>query len=972
MSTAINRLADGAGAWIDRKREIRFTFEGEPYTGYAGDTVASALAANGRWILSRSFKYRRPRGVLTMAGQDANTLVQLPNEPNVLADRLPVTDGLTVMGQNYDGSLDNDRGAVMGLFSKFLPVGFYYKTFFRPAGAWKRWEPIIRARAGLGRVNQQAPHGYYDKCYAWYDVVVIGGGPAGIAAAIAAATAGAEVLLVDENPRIGGSLSYARFDADGKVAAQRLKQLVAEAESLPTLEIMTDAVCNGWFTDNWLPIIRGNRLYKVRAKQVVLATGSIEQPLIFRNNDLPGIMQASAAQRLIRQYGIRPGNRAVIATANADGYAAALDLRDAGIDVAAVLDLRHEPPACPMAAAVRDHRIDVLTGHTAYEGVPTRGNRHVRGVVAAAITGQGECKDGTRLFDCDLLLMATGFTPTHQLLSHAGGVIGYDAQSAMFAVREVPEGITAAGSLNGTYALEAVIAEGRHAGWSAAKAVGLDAGPAPAVPNDRGTLHQSHPWPIFPHPKGKDFVDFDEDLQVVDIRNAVREGYDHIELVKRYSTVGMGPSQGRHSALASARLTAEATGQDLEQVGRTTSRPPFTAEKIGLLAGRSFEPVRHTAMHHRHLEAGAQMMPAGLWLRPAFYGPKDDRVRCMTEEARNVRENVGLIDVSTLGGLDIRGPDAAEFLERMYTFAYKKQPVGRSRYVLMTDETGVIVDDGVACRFHEDLFYVTATTSGADNVYRDMLWRNAQWRLDIDIANVTAAYAAVNIAGPKSRDVLARVAADVDLSPEAFPYMGVREGKVAGLPARLMRVGFVGELGYEIHVPASMGEALWDALMEAGRPEGIRPFGVEAQRILRLEKGHIIIGQDTDGLTNPIEADMAWAISRKKPYFVGGRSIQIQTRDGVQRKLVGFEIPDDAAPVPEECHLTVRGSEIVGRVTSAVRSPTLNRIIGLAFVAADQAEPGTEFDIKVHGGRIVKARVVKLPFYDPEGKRQEI
>src|SRR5690606_16653851 len=388
--------------------------------------------------------------------------------------------------------------------------------------AWKRWEPIIRARAGLGRVNQQAPHGYYDKCYAWYDVVVIGGGPAGIAAAIAAATAGAEVLLVDENPRIGGSLSYARFDADGKVAAQRLKQLVAEAESLPTLEIMTDAVCNGWFTDNWLPIIRGNRLYKVRAKQVVLATGSIEQPLIFRNNDLPGIMQASAAQRLIRQYGIRPGNRAVIATANADGYAAALDLRDAGIDVAAVLDLRHEPPACPMAAAVRDHRIDVLTGHTAYEGVPTRGNRHVRGVVAAAITGQGECKDGTRLFDCDLLLMATGFTPTHQLLSHAGGVIGYDAQSAMFAVREVPEGITAAGSLNGTYALEAVIAEGRHAGWSAAKAVGLDAGPAPAVPNDRGTLHQSHPWPIFPHPKGKDFVDFDEDLQVVDIRNAVR------------------------------------------------------------------------------------------------------------------------------------------------------------------------------------------------------------------------------------------------------------------------------------------------------------------------------------------------------------------------------------------------------------------------------------------------------------------
>ena len=441
--------------------------------------------------------------------------------------------------------------------------------------------------------------------------------------------------------------------------------------------------------------------------------------------------------------------------------------------------------------------------------------------------------------------------------------------------------------------------------------------------------------------------------------------------MKRYSTIGMGPSQGRHSALNAARLTAEATGQDIEAVGHTTSRPPFTAEKIGVLAGRGFEPVRLTAMHHRHIEFGARMMPAGLWMRPAYYGAKAERERMIREEALAVRNNVGMIDVSTLGGIEVCGPDAAELLERLYTFAYKKQEVGRSRYVLMTDEAGVIIDDGVACRLHDEHFYVTATTSGVDNVYRSMLWRNAQWRLDVVVTNVTAAFAGVNVAGPRSREVLQRLA-DIDLSRQAFPYLGVRTGDVAGIPARLMRVGFVGELGYEIHVPASQGEALWDALMEAGKPEGIRPFGVEAQRLLRLEKGHIIVSQDTDGLTTPSEADMAWAISRRKPYFVGGRSIAIQDRNGLQRKLVGFAIDDKNAPIPEECHLTLKENEIVGRVTSAAWSDTLKQTIGLAYVHPDQTGIGASFDIKFAGGRIVEGQVAKLPFYDPDGARQEM
>jgi sarcosine oxidase subunit alpha len=434
----------------------------------------------------------------------------------------------------------------------------------------------------------------------------------------------------------------------------------------------------------------------------------------------------------------------------------------------------------------------------------------------------------------------------------------------------------------------------------------------------------------------------------------------------------MGPSQGKHSAVAAVRILAKDRGRALDGMSVTTQRPPFIPEKFGHLAGRVFEPERRTAMHHRHTELGARFIPAGLWWRPAYYGKPAERESTIRDEVLAVRNNVGLIDVSTLGGLDVRGPDAAEFLNRMYTFTYTKLPVGRSRYVLMTDQAGAVIDDGVACRFHDEHFYVTATTSGVDGVYRTMLFWNAQWRLNVDVANVTAAYAGVNIAGPRSREVLQTLCTDTDLSPAAFPYLGVRLATVAGVPCRLLRVGFVGELGYEIHMPAHCGEHVWDALMQAGKPFGIRPFGVEAQRVLRLEKGHIIIGQDTDGLTHPYEADMPWAVAKAKPFFVGQRSIEIQNAKGLSRKLVGFTVEDSSASVPEECHLVVRGGDIVGRVTSAVRSPSLEKVIGLAYVAPDQAEPGKSFDIKVGGGRTVRGKVIPIPFYDPENKRQEM
>ena len=971
--TGINRLNAPNGLLVDREQRINFRFEGRNYEGLAGDTLASALAANGQWILSRSFKYHRPRGVLTMAGQDANTLIQLKDEPNVLADRLPITQGLEAWGQNYSGSLERDRDAAMGLIGRFMPVGFYYRAFYRPKGIWQAfWEPIVRAKAGLGKVNLQAPHDYFDKAYGFYDVAVIGGGPAGMAAALTAAKAGAEVLLVEENPVLGGSLTYARFDAEGRRAEEHRLALTEAVEAGPGITVMTDSVCNGWFADNWLPVIRGNRLYKVRAKEVILATGSIEQPAQFRNNDLPGVMQGSAAQRLIRLYGVKPGKRAVVLAGNEDGYAVALDLTDAGIEVAAVVDIRREPKETALSQAVAGRNVKILQHTCIQEALSTAGHRHVKGAWLSRLEADGSASPGGSKLDCDLICMSVGYTPTYQLALQSGAKLGYSDETAMFSITGLQDHLQVAGSVNGAFDLDATLAEGARSGWQAAQALGLDAGEAPEVPADKGETGVNHPWPIFPHHRGKDFVDFDEDLQVKDIVNAVAEGYRELELVKRFSTVGMGPSQGRHSALATARLVADKTERSVAEIGVTTARPPFTGEKLGVLAGRSFDPERFTAMHHRHLEAGAQMMTAGAWWRPAYYGPKEERSRCIHDEVKAVRENVGVIDVSTLGGLEVRGPDAAEFLERVYTFAYKKQPLGRSRYVLMTNDAGSVIDDGVACRFREDHYYVTATTGGVDRVYRTMLWWNAQWRLDVDIANVTAAYAGVNIAGPRSRGVLEKLVEDLDVSAEGFPYMGLREGKVAGIPARIMRVGFVGELGYEIHVPSSYGEALWDAIIEAGKSHSLKPFGVEAQRVLRMEKGHIIIGQDTDAMSTPDEVDMAWAIAKKKPFFVGGRSVDLRRRHPSRRKLVGFIFDGETPPLVQESNIVLRQNEMVGFVTSVALSPTLGKVIGLAYTAADEAEPGAPIRIRLDSGEMVEGKVVAPHFYDPDNKRQEM
>ncbi len=969
MSTSSTGRIDkpGFGLLIDRTKPLSFTFDGRLFNGYQGDTIASALYGAGQVLLSRSFKYHRPRGALTMNGLDANTLVQVADEPNVRADLHPVSPGLAVKSINRLGSLERDAFSVLDYFGRFLPVGFYYKTFFRPAGAWKYFERPIRIMAGLGTLDPRADHKYYDKAYLFTDVLVVGGGQAGLEAATAAAEDGAETLLIEENSELGGSLLYGRV-GDSRDAADTLRRdLAAKARGLKNLTILTNTVVSGLFTDGWAAAITGNRLLKIRTRQTIVAAGSFDQPIVFRNNDRPGILFATAAQRLMRLYGVRPGNRAVIATSNVFGYETALDLLDAGSEVAAVVDLG--TTTGPAVEAVRARGVRIITNATP---VDAKGYLRVESIGIASITGQGKTSSVTDWITCDCVLISVGCSPALNLASHAGAKVIFDPAIQMHRAVNPPEGVSLAGSAAGVWTPNLVSTHARETGAMAARlASGAPAGAQPET-IDHGASAITHAYPIFKSGKGKEFIDFDEDLSIKDIINSVKDGYDDIQLVKRYSTAGLGPSQGRHANLNTIRVVSAVTGKPPEVIGTTTFRPPLVPEKFAHMAGRAFEPTRLTSMHRRHEELGAQFMTAGLWMRPAYYGAKNNAARAIEDEVRAVRNNAGLIDVSTLGGLDIRGPDAAAFIDRMYTWAYEKQPVGRARYTLMTDISGVVIDDGVACRMAPNHYYVTATTSGVDQVYRAMTWFNVQWKMDVDVANVTAAYSAVNLAGPKARDIVQSLASDIDFSKEAFPYMGVRTGTLAGIPVRVLRVGFVGEAGYEIHCPASYGEALWDILMSAGKTHGLKPFGVEAQRILRLEKGHIIVGQDTDGLTNPIEAGMEWALAKKKPFYVGKRSIDMQAAKGITRKLIGFAITDSAAPTPKDCHLIIRNGAIVGRITSVVKSPTLGKVVGLAYLPLDMTETGHRFEIRVDGGTMVAAEVVPTPFYDPDNARQDL
>jgi len=964
----MRRLEAHPGEWLDRSARLHFRFEGRDYSGFAGDTISSALAAAGVPYLGRSFKYHRPRSIYSFANHDSNVLFQVDGVPNVRGDVTPLRDSMQISAINTFGGLEHDKARVLGRFARWLPVGFYYKAFH--SKRWfPRWERMFRILTGLGTVNLAAAREPTPKRYGFCDVLVIGAGPAGLAAACEAARLGARVALVEESFRVGGS-------ALGRLAVaseeqQTLQALIDTAVNSGAIELLPATFAAGYYADHWVALADGRRLTKMRARAVVFATGVIEQPAVFRNNDLPGVLAASGALRLLSRHRVAPGNRVVIVAANLEAYAACLELHAHGVQVAAIVDLRSEHEIDPADEAARTCAalgVRIVLAHAPYEAVPGSDGR-VRALDIAPLVADGRV-DARRVerLDCDAVLMSVGWAPAAQLLLQAGATLRFETGLQQFVPDVLPPGIFAAGRLNGVYEFPARCADGRYAGAAAAAHAGF--GAAAHAPVARTVRRPSHAFPIIDHPEAKNFVDFDEDLQIKDLENAVQEGFDSSELLKRFSTVGMGPSQGKHSNMNALRILARARGLPVEALGLTTARPMYHPVPMKLLAGRGFEVLRRTPLDAEHAALGAVWMPAGHWRRPEYYArPGETRAESIAAEVRAVRERVGLIDVGTLGKIEIYGPQAGEFLDRVYTGNFSRLRVGMTRYGLMLDESGVIVDDGVVARLREDAYYFTTTTSGAATVFRELLRLNALWGLDCALVNVTGHRAAVNFAGPASRALL-QTLTDVDLGEAEFPFLGVREGRVAGAPARLLRVGFVGELGYEIHVAASAAAGVWRALLAFRDEHGLRPFGVEAQRILRLEKGHLIVGQDTDGLTDPIQANALWAVNMQKRFFIGQRSLKILLRRPPRQVLTGIEI-QDSDPLPRESHLIIEGGAIRGRVTSVVRSQTLGRTIGLAMLAPELAVPGTALAIRIEAGATVAARVVTTPFYDPSNLRQK-
>jgi sarcosine oxidase subunit alpha len=862
------RLPSQPSERIDRSREVVFTYRGRPVKAFEGDSFGSALYASGQRVFSRSFKYHRPRGLLCCSGSCPNCMMRVDGVPNVRVCAEPVRQGVDIEPQNVWGSLEHDLLAVTDTMGgPFTPVGFYYRTMIRPRRAWPLYEKFLRNVAGLGRIDPHAERARrYDAEHRHADVLVVGGGRSGQAAAARHAAAASHVVVVEEDPH--------REIEPGDYELVRGRAL-------------------GIWEGGLVPVDGGNVLYRYRADHIVVATGAIEQPLVFPGNDLVGVMLPQAVRRLVEQWSITPGKRAVVVTTDENGRKAAASLRHAGVELAGVYDLRRE-------------RIREIVGHGR------------KGVLRSVEL------DGRKI-DCDLLVMSGGRQPAYSLLSQAGARIEYAPESGLFLPTDIPDGVEAVGSVTGDGLVAAV--------------------PAATYNGASG--------------KGKCFVCVCEDVTDKDLKRAIAEGFDSIELAKRYTTVTMGPCQGRLCHVPSIRVYAREKETDPGSIGTTTARPPWAPVTLGLLAGRPHEPAQRTSIHHRHKELGGRMMWTGTWRRPHSYGDVEAEVQAVHGAA-------GLIDVSTLGKLLVSGPDAAEFLERLYPNRFGDMKPGRIRYGVLNTDSGRIMDDGTIARLSDDTYYVTTTSTGAGAVVEWFEWWNAVWGYELEISDVTGGLAALNVAGPRARDLLGRLT-DLDVSNEGLSYLDARQGQIAGVPCLVLRIGFVGELGYELHFPSPYGEYMWDTLLERGEDLGMRPFGLEPQRVLRLEKMHILVGQDTDSESNVIEANMPWIVKFDKDDFVGKWALEHVQARGMREQLVGFEMEDGRVP-PEGGQIVIKERTPVGRITSARWSPELRKVIGMAWVPADLAHDGAEFFVTINGG-FDKAQVRLRPFFDPDGER---
>lgn len=984
------------GGLIDRARPLSFTFDGSRYQGYVGDTLASALLANGVRLVGRSFKYHRPRGIYSAGPEEPNALVRLRAgacaEPNTRATMIELFDGLVAESQNRWPSLRFDAWALNGLLAPLFPAGFYYKTFKWPA-AW--WEPLyerfIRRAAGMGTAAREPDPDRYEKRYAHGDVLVVGGGPAGLMAAMAAAHSGARVILVDETAGFGGALKRERRTLDGRPVLDWVKATVAALEAMPEVILLPRTTAFGYYDHNLVALVERvadhvpappphtprQRLWLVRAKQVVFATGAIERPLVFADNDRPGVMLASAARAYVNQYAVRPGRRAVVFTNNDDAYRTALDLHDAGVEVAAVVDARPAGDAALVDRA-RDARIEILAGH----GVTgARGRAVVSGVEVAPAGKAG--LGARRRIDCDLIAVSGGWSPTVHLHSQSGGKPMWDNGILAFVPGAARQATRAAGAARGLFRLADCLADGAKAGAEAARAAGFDSGAALALPAcaDEAAYHVAPLWSAAAPRRGKSFVDIQDDVTADDVALAAREGYVSVEHLKRYTTLGMGTDQGKTSNVNGLAIMAALRGAPIPAVGTTTFRPPYTPVTLGAMAGTEtgahFAPVRRTPLHAWHERAGAVFVDAGLWRRPRYY-PRagEDMAAAVAREVKSVREGVGLVDVSTLGKIEVQGPDAAELLDRVYANRFVTLPVGRARYGLMLREDGIVFDDGTTARIGATRYLMTTTTINAAKVLAHLEYHlQVVWpELRVQVASVTDAWVGIALAGPKARAVLETALTGIDVSAAAFPLMAVGQGRIAGVPVWVSRISYSGDLAYEILAPADHGETVWQALLAAGAPSGIVPYGTEAMNVMRVEKGHVA-GPEIDGRTTADDLGLARLVKNGRD-FIGRRLAERLAFQAPERpRLVGLTPADGVTRLAAGAHIVADANApplvpTLGHVTSAVLSPTLGRPIALGLVAAGLARKGeTLFAVDPLRGRVTAVVVSEPHFFDPDGKR---
>ena len=995
------------GGRIDRSAPLPFTFDGVRYEGYRGDTLASALLANGVRLVGRSFKYHRPRGIFGAGAEEPNALVRVGEgarvEPNHKATQVELYGGLAAHSQNHWPSLDFDLGAASDLASRLLPAGFYYKTFMWPGAWWRLYEHFIRRAAGLGRAPVEPDPDRYDRRYAFCDVLVVGAGPAGLMAARAAAASGARVILVEDGPVLGGSLLACAAPVEGGPAHEFAARAGEALASSPNVRVLTRTCAFGYYDGNMIvaverradhlpappPHSARQRVWWIRAGEVVLATGAIERPLVFEANDRPGVMLASAARTYALRYGVRAGRRAVVFTNNDSAYRAIEPLRDAGTHVAAVVDAREGGPGEEAAALVKREGIELVAGSAVTRVLGAA----VEAAEVRALSPDGaSVGGGPRRLECDLVCVSGGWNPTVHLFSQSQGRLRFDEARAAFVPDEdAPRGRErggqrerSAGAARGLERLSECLADGIAAGADAARAAGHDPGAAPGCPpvEEWGAAAPVRALWAVPLPagrRGKRFVDLQNDVTVADVELAAREGYTSVEHLKRYTTLGMGTDQGRTSNVNGLALLAANLGAGIPEVGTTTFRPPYSPVALGAIAGREVgihqTPVRRTPMHDHHAARGARFVTVGPWMRAQYYPrPGESMMDAINREALQVRRAVGVVDVSTLGKIEVRGRDAGEFLHRVYINRIRNLRVGRCRYAFMLREDGFVLDDGTVTRVREDEYYVT-TGTGHAGVVMSHLERYAQtvWPdLDVHLTSVTDQWAGVAVAGPRSRDLLAAACDGADVSNEALPFMGCMEATLAGAPVRLIRMTFSGERAYEAHCPADYGVHVWEALLAAGEPFGVVSYGTEALGVLRIEKGHVV-PNELDGRTIP--ADFGFDRMEKDEDFIGRRSLERFRAAGRPRKTFVGLVSENGEAVPRGGHLVWNPTApkplpMLGHVTSSCYSPTLERSIGLALIEDAASWKGRVLHAASPlTASFVPVRITDPVFIDPENER---